>query len=134
MKPTAEALSEFSAEALQVAAIARVVPLLNHIATNNRAARQDSLSAVVLRQRLTEILLLTQVLDSWHQAGRLGENGSPDEQDRRQLFLGTGGRYGAADLRARASMLETLGASIRVLYEQLEVLMREIVEQTADVS
>jgi hypothetical protein len=64
----------------------------------------------------------------------LGENGSSDEQDRRRLFFGTGGRYGAAELHARASMLETLEASVRVLYEQLEVLMREIAEQTADVS
>ena len=265
-KPTAEALSRFSADALQVAAVARVVPLLNHIAINNGAVRQDPFPAMVSRQRLTELLLLTlfevtsvtaeltcerdradqvadrideidgarvkrltiasilfggiagivsggiglaaggsvggeaadvaggllaswfgvsalfthsevdfhhdrnvlreiwddpqdprlfsptiwrylhqareeggkvpreQVLDSWNQAGRLGEHGSPDEQDRRQLFFGPGGRYGAADLRARASMLETLEASIRVLYEQLEVLMREIVEQTADVS
>ncbi|ULA58693.1 MAG: hypothetical protein LZF60_80085 [Nitrospira sp.] len=75
-----------------------------------------------------------QVLDSWHQAGRLGENGSPDEQERRRLFFGTGGRYGAAELHARASMLETLEASIRLLYEQLEVLMREIAEETADIS
>lgn len=266
VKPTAEALSKFSADALQVAEVAGVVPLLNHIATNTGAARQDPFPAIVSRQRLTELLLLTlleitsvtaeltcerdradqvadrideidgarvkrltiasilfggiagivsggiglaagasvggeatdvaggllaswfgvsalfthsevefrhgrnvlreiwddpqhprlfsstiwrylhrardeagkvpreQVLDSWHQAGRLGEHGSPDEQNRRQLFFGTGGRYGAAELRARASMLETLEASIRVLYEQLEVLMREIVEQTADVS
>lgn len=31
-------------------------------------------------------------------------------------------------------MLETLEASIRLLYEELEVLMRELAEETADVS
>ena len=264
--PTPEALSRFSSDALRVAQVARVMPLLNHLASQAESSREHPLAEMQSRQRLAERLLLTlfeitsataeltcerdradqvanriedidgarvkrltiasilfggiagivsggiglaagasvggeaadvaggtlaswfgvsalfthsavefrhernvlqeiwadppephlfsptiwrylhhardeggkvpreQVLDSWHQAGRLGEHGSPDEQDRRQLFFGTGGRYGAADLRARASMLETLEASIRVLYEQLEVLMREIVEQTADVS
>lgn len=264
--PSAEARSTFSFDALQVADVAGVVPLLNHIARHAGSAREDPFAAVISRQRLTELLLLTlfevtsataeltcerdradqvadrideldgarvkrltiasilfggiagiisggiglaagasvggeaadvaggvlaswfgisalfthsevefrhernvlreiwddaaeprlfsptiwrylhrahdeggkapreQVLDSWRQAGRLGEDGSPDEEERRRLFFGAGGRYGAADLHARASMLETLEASIRVLYEQLEVLMREIVEQTADVS
>jgi hypothetical protein len=265
-KPTTEARSRFSPDALQVAEVAGVVPLLNQMARQGESSGQDPLTLLLSRQRLTELLLLTlfeitsataeltcerdradqvadrideidgarvkrltiasilfggiagivsggiglaagasiggeaadvaggvlaswfgvsalfthsevefrhernvlqeiwddpaephlfsptiwrylhrardeggkvpreQVLESWHQAGRLGENGSSDEQDRRRLFFGTGGRYGAAELHARASMLETLEASVRVLYEQLEVLMREIAEQTADVS
>ena len=49
-------------------------------------------------------------------------------------YFGAGGRYGA-ELHARASMLKTLEASIRLLYERtLEVLMRELAEETADVS
>ncbi len=264
--PTSEARSRFSPDALQVAEVVGVVPLVNHLASHRGSSRQDPLLAITLRQRLTELLLLTlfeitsataeltcerdradqvadrideidgarvkrltiasillggiasivsggiglaagasvggeasdvaggalaswfgvsalfahsevefrhernvlrevwedpreprlfsptiwrylhrardeggkvpreQVLDSWHQGGRMGEKGSPDEQERRRLFFGAGGRYGAADLHARASMLETLEASIRVLYEQLEVLMREIAEETADVS
>lgn len=42
-----------------------------------------------------------QVLHAWRQGGRLGEEGSTDERERRRLFLGLGGRYGAAELRAR---------------------------------
>ena len=60
--------------------------------------------------------------------------GHPMSRTGAGCFLGRGGRYGAAELHARASMLEALEASIRVLYEQLEVLMREITEQTANVS
>ena len=264
--PTTEARSRFSSDALQVAEVVGVLPLVNHLASDTGSSRRDPLASVVLRQRLTEILLLTlfeitsttaeltcerdradqvadrideidgarvkrltiasilfggiasivsggiglaagasvggeaadvaggalaswfgvsalfthsevefrhernvlqeiwedpsqprlfsptiwrylhrahdekgklpreQVLDSWHQAGRMGENGSAAEQERRRLFFGAGGRYGAAELHARASMLETLEASIRLLYEELEVLMRELAEETADVS
>ncbi len=71
-----------------------------------------------------------EVVDAWRQAGRLGANGSEDEHHRQDLFFGSGGRYGAAELRARSSMLETLEASIRLMHEELEVLLREIVEQT----
>ncbi len=262
--PTTGALSRFSADALRVADVVGVVPLLNRIAGLTESARQDNLEMVVQRQRLTERLLLTmfeitsstaeltcerdradqvadrideidtarikrltiasilfggiagiisggiglaagasvggeaadvaggalaswfgisalfthsevdfehdrnvlqeiwddppeprifspiiwlylhrthdeggeaprdQVLHAWRQGGRLGEEGSMDEQERRRLFFGSGGRYGAAELRARASMLETLEASIRVLYEQLEVLMREIAGKAAE--
>lgn len=67
-----------------------------------------------------------QVVNAWRQGGRLGESGSNNEQRRRDLFFGPGGRYAAAELRARASMLETLEASIRLMHEELEVLLREI--------
>ncbi len=70
-----------------------------------------------------------QIVNAWRQAGRLGAGGSEDEDHRQDLFFGPGGRYGAAELRARASMLETLEASIRVVHEELEVLLREIVDQ-----
>ena len=48
-----------------------------------------------------------QVLSAWQQGGRLGESGSKEKRQREELFFGPGGRYGAAELRARASMLET---------------------------
>ncbi len=67
-----------------------------------------------------------QVVNAWRQGGRLGENGSDNEQQRQNLFFGPGGRYAASELRARASMLETLEASIRLMHEELEVLLREI--------
>lgn len=49
-----------------------------------------------------------EVVNAWRQEGRLGELGSADENRRVPLFFGQGGSYTSADLRARASMLETL--------------------------
>ena len=72
----------------------------------------------------------TEVLNGWRQQGRLGERDSEDEARRRLLFFSTGGRYSAPDLRARASMLETLEASLRLMYEDLEVLSRELNAET----
>lgn len=71
-----------------------------------------------------------EVLNDWRQKGRLGEAGTTDEERRRQLFFGTGGRYGAPELRARASLLETLEASLRLIHEDLEVLIREVNESS----
>ena len=72
----------------------------------------------------------TEVLNGWRQKGRLGDRNSKDEEHRRVLFFGAGGRYTAPDLRARASMLETLEASLRLIHEDLEVLLREMTEAT----
>ena len=72
------------------------------------------------------------VLNAWQQKGRLGEHGSDVEQQRSALFFGSGGRYAATDLRARASMLETLEASLRLLHEELEVLIREVAQAGAE--
>ncbi|MGC4097879.1 MAG: hypothetical protein QM706_12250 [Nitrospira sp.] len=71
----------------------------------------------------------TEVLNEWRQKGRLGERDSPDEERRRRLFFSTGGRYSSPDLRARASMLETLEASLRLIHEDLEVLIREVMAE-----
>lgn len=73
-----------------------------------------------------------QVLGAWQQGGRLGESGSEKERQRQELFFGPGGRYAASELRARASMLETLEASIRLMHEELEVLIREISDHHTD--
>lgn len=69
-----------------------------------------------------------QVLTDWRQKGRLGEEGTADEQRREGLFFGGGGRYSASDLRARASMFETLESSLRLLHEELAVLIQEIAQ------
>jgi hypothetical protein len=71
-----------------------------------------------------------EVLNGWRQEGRLGERDSKDEERRRLLLFSPGGRYSAPDLRARASMLETLEASLRLMYEDLEVLSREMNAET----
>ena len=75
--------------------------------------------------------LRDEVLNAWQQGGRLGENGSKEETQRKELFFGAGGRYGASELRARASMLESLEASIRLMHEELGVLLREIADRSA---
>ena len=70
-----------------------------------------------------------EILNAWQQKGRLGEHNSKDARKRRDLFFGSGGRYAAPELRARASMLETLEASLRLMHEELEILVREIVQR-----
>ena len=71
-----------------------------------------------------------EVMNAWRQKGRLGQEGTADEEQRRQLFFSTGGRYAAAELRARASMLETLEAALNLMHEELEVLIREASDVT----
>jgi hypothetical protein len=74
-----------------------------------------------------------EVVNGWRQKGRLGEEGTDDEKQRRHLFFSSGGRYASPDLRARASMLETLEATLRLMHEELEVLIREVSEATEPV-
>jgi hypothetical protein len=70
--------------------------------------------------------LRTEVIEAWRQEGRLGEPGSADEHRHITLFFGPGGTYGSIELRARASMLETLEATIQLMNEELELFLREI--------
>jgi hypothetical protein len=75
------------------------------------------------------VTMRDEVIQAWRQQGRLGEAGSAGEQDRAALMFSTGGTYTSTDLRARASMLETLEAHIQLLSEELEGFLREIVQQ-----
>ena len=59
VEPTAEARSKFSTDALQVAEVAGVVHLLNRMASHAESSGQDLLALLTIRQRLTDILLLT---------------------------------------------------------------------------
>jgi hypothetical protein len=70
-----------------------------------------------------------EIIQAWQQQGRLGEPGSSAEQARTTLVFGKGGRYTSSDLRARASMLETLEAHIELLSEELEVFLRELFQR-----
>jgi hypothetical protein len=72
-----------------------------------------------------------EILQAWRQQGRLGEPGSSGEEDRRALVFGKGGMYTSTDLRARASMLETLEAHVQLLSEELEVFLRETIQRRA---
>jgi hypothetical protein len=70
----------------------------------------------------------SEVVRAWRQQGRLGEPGSPGEKERMALIFGLGGAYTAMDLRARASMLETLEAHIHLMSEELELFLREMIQ------
>lgn len=70
-----------------------------------------------------------EILQAWRQQGRLGEPGSSGEEERRTLVFGKGGMYTSTDLRARASMLETLEAHVQLLSEELEVFLRETIQR-----
>ena len=66
------------------------------------------------------------LIDHWYGKGRLGEKGSLEEQKRLELFLGKGGLYDAEDLRARAAILSRLATAIRLMYQEIDLLMGEI--------
>lgn len=74
---------------------------------------------------------LEELLASWHQEGRLGTPGSKIEQKRHELFFGAGGSYTTSDLVARAQMLDMLRATILVMNQHMERLIREVMIQTA---
>jgi hypothetical protein len=75
-----------------------------------------------------------EIIQAWRQQGRLGEPGSSGEQARTALIFGKGGTYTSTDLRARASMLETLEAHIELLSEQLEAFLRELFRRRHDIT
>lgn len=66
------------------------------------------------------------LIKAWQQEGRLGDAGSAEAERRSGLMFGPGGIYTASDLRARASMLETLEAKVRLIDEYVEALVREM--------
>lgn len=70
-----------------------------------------------------------EILQAWRQQGRLGEPDSSKEAQRSALVFGKGGMYTSTDLRARASMLETLEAHVQLLSEELELFLREIIQR-----
>lgn len=74
---------------------------------------------------------LEELLASWHQEGRLGTPGSKTEQKRSELLFGSGGSYTTSDLVARAQMLDMLRATILVMNQHMERLIREVMIQTA---
>jgi hypothetical protein len=73
-----------------------------------------------------------EIINAWQQEGRLGKPDSAHEAERKRLFFGEGGLYTASELRARASMFETLEASIRLINERLELFVREVMFHGGD--
>jgi hypothetical protein len=75
-----------------------------------------------------------EIIHAWRQQGRLGEPGSSGEGERTALVFGRGGTYSSTDLRARASMLETLEAHVQLLSEELEVFLRELMQHRIQIA
>jgi hypothetical protein len=74
---------------------------------------------------------LEELLASWRQEGRLGTTSSKTEQKRSELLFGSDGSYTTSDLVARAQMLDMLCATILVMNQHMERLIREVMIQTA---
>ena len=66
------------------------------------------------------------LIEQWYGRGLLGEKGSPEEQERLKLLLSDGGTYKTDDLLARAAILSRLANAIRLMYQEIELLMSEI--------
>ncbi|WP_447979423.1 hypothetical protein [Candidatus Nitrospira bockiana] len=75
--------------------------------------------------------LRQEIIARWQDERRLGPAGSDLQARRAALLFGDGGIYEIQDFRARAAMLETLQASINLMHEDLEQLIREVLIQEA---
>lgn len=71
------------------------------------------------------------LVETWNEAGRLGEPGSREEQRRKELLFGHGGLYDSEDLHVREAMLHQLESSIQLMHQDLETLLREVLLQQA---
>lgn len=106
--------------------------LLNEVWENpkQKSAFSPAIWRYLQRRHKNQLMTLREeIIRAWRQQGRLGEAGSPGEQQRIALIFSSGGTYASTDLRARASMLETLEAHMNLLSEELEVFLREITQQ-----
>jgi hypothetical protein len=71
------------------------------------------------------------LVETWNEAGRLGEPGSREEKRRKELLFGQGGLYDSEDLHVREAMLHQLESSIQLMHQDLETLLREVLLQQA---
>jgi hypothetical protein len=69
------------------------------------------------------------LVETWNEAGRLGEPGSREEKRRKELLFGQGGLYDSEDLHVREAMLHQLESSIQLMHQDLETLLREVLLQ-----
>jgi hypothetical protein len=72
-----------------------------------------------------------ELVANWRQEGRLGPKGSEEEQERSALVFSDGGVYRRSDLVVRGQMLDMLRASILLMNQELEILIRELMIQVA---
>jgi hypothetical protein len=71
------------------------------------------------------------MLQTWQEAGKLGEPGSVREKERKALLFGKGGVYDSEQLHVREAMLQQLESSIQLMHQELETLLREILMRQA---
>ncbi len=72
-----------------------------------------------------------EIIAGWRQEGRLGDEGSELEATRAQLFFGDGGLYTTNDLQRRTQMLDSLRATVLLLNQDLEQLVKELIIQSS---
>ncbi len=71
------------------------------------------------------------LIKSWEEEGRLGEEGSQKEQERKDLLFGRGGLYDPEALHLREAMLHQLESSIQLMHQDMETLLRELLIRQA---
>jgi hypothetical protein len=72
-----------------------------------------------------------EIIAGWRQEGRLGDEESELEAIRAQLFFGDGGVYTTNDLQRRTQMLDSLRATVLLLNQDLEQLVKELIIQSS---
>jgi hypothetical protein len=71
------------------------------------------------------------MLQTWQEAGKLGEPGTVREKERKELLFGKGGFYDSEQLHVREAMLQQLESSIQLMHQELETLLREVLMRQA---
>jgi hypothetical protein len=72
-----------------------------------------------------------ELINGWRQEGRLGAEGSEDERHRIALLFADEGVYRSSDLVVRGQMLDMLRATVALMNQDLEILIRELMIQMA---
>jgi len=72
-----------------------------------------------------------ELLAGWMQEGRLGTPGTKTAETRIALLFGGGGSYRIPDLLARAQMLDMLEATVSLMHQDLEQLLRQVLIREA---
>ena len=72
-----------------------------------------------------------ELIDGWRQEGRLGAVGTDEERQRIALLFADGGVYRSSDLVVRGQMLDMLRATVALMNQDLELLIRELMIQMA---
>lgn len=69
------------------------------------------------------------LIQKWRSKAGISKNGSEEEETRASLVFGEGGVYELSDLRARGAMLDLLASTIELMNQDIEILMREILQR-----